>query len=97
MTPPAMLYIEPVLAGDHDPLPAWTESTPGAVPYMLARPMPIETAPKDGRVILLWDSTAVCWLPAHYLMSTWTMVSAGARSVWRATHWLPLPPAPEEA
>lgn len=67
---------------------------------------PIETAPKDGRSVLLWmpggDGTdderrcdIGCWgVPdwSHYEM--WLMNMGDG---WFApTHWMPLPPPPEQ-
>lgn len=54
---------------------------------------PIERAPRDGTEILLWDGICVsvgyCYADSY---NTW--FSSG--NVIDPTHWLPLPPFPEE-
>lgn len=93
MTPPIIWYT------DHDGIAVPTESPPpGAVPYMLARPMPIETAPRDGRGFWAWWPAAEGWLKTHRYPSgdagRWSTTVA---CLGNPTHWLPLPPAPEGA
>ena len=103
MTPPPIIWYMPEigLASATDP----KGFHPGAVPYMLARPMPIATAPRDGTCILAIDSAdqageyelcAFGWLggPDYGWMHDRFM----PEDRWfTPTHWLPLPPAPEEA
>ncbi len=93
MTPPIIWYT------DHDGIAVPTASPPpGAVPYMLARPQPIDTAPRDGTVILGWHPSVAGWRCFQYTrlpngIEFWT----DDKQVCSPTHWLPLPPAPEEA
>lgn len=63
---------------------------------------PIETAPKDGRKVLLYDSGYVhsdsSYLIAGFDMGAWWGQStrSGVSIVWRnATHWMPLPEPPK--
>ena len=66
---------------------------------------PIETAPKDGTYVLLFDAG----YKDPYLLAAWEIIDerwwskptkSGASIVWgSATHWMPLPaaPSPQEA
>jgi hypothetical protein len=59
---------------------------------------PIETAPKDGRVILVYGGIA------HWYFNNdggeWRTLTGeqwpGKRINWLVTHWMPLPAKPEE-
>ena len=83
MTPPPVIWYT-----DHDGIAVPTDSPPpGAVPYMLARPMPIETAPRDGEAPFLGYSPDSGW-NVYYSHITCRDLDV--------TLWLPLPPAPEE-
>lgn len=87
MTPPIIWYT------DHDGIAVPTDSPPpGAAPYMLARQMPIETAPRDGTAVLIYDPS-IGWMESRWNGRYWVF---SGRPV-QPTHWLPLPPAPEEA
>lgn len=59
---------------------------------------PIETAPKDGTAVLVYDGqdmTTVKWC-SHW--KTWDLIECGsfASDGWTSglTHWMPLPPPP---
>jgi hypothetical protein len=65
---------------------------------------PIETAPKDGTVILGPDGDEVYWsdqrfcalgMPAGSCGPGWVSVLAGHLPVDAPTHWSPVPPPPE--
>lgn len=74
-------------------------------------PLPIETAPKDGTEILVYDLWAgeingvddePGWYVASYSTHTdhpgfeWCVVGTDAYAAWvRATHWAPLPEPPK--
>lgn len=60
--------------------------------------MPIETAPKDGSTILVFDGldiTTVYWKSGW---DQWWLVSAGGGAedceLYGPTHWMPLPEPP---
>lgn len=69
---------------------------------------PIDTAPKDGTPILLWDAESKSvnvgyWLdrytqPFHALVrgedANWCD-DGGANPIFNATHWMPLPDPPK--
>ena len=64
---------------------------------------PIETAPKDGRDVLLWypleglSDTFERVLPAHWAHENWVFQGRAFRGysqAYQPTHWMPLPPAP---
>ena len=63
---------------------------------------PIETAPKDGVEVILWNGFQKCCVICfwHDVVGRWYVPSKGAYGGWLgkdiATHWMPLPPAPEE-
>lgn len=110
MTPPPIIWYD---EATDTAAPYRTVQPPGAVPYMLARPMPIETAPKgDGRYnapkilafwpvyggrweISQWDDDRFGKRPRPFW--TWGYEDLRAQRMFQPTHWLPLPPAPEEA
>lgn len=57
----------------------------------------IETAPKDGRLVLMRTATGDEW--AGTFTAHWSNVGNGwyysqGRTVSHPTHWMPLPPAP---
>jgi len=70
--------------------------------------MPIDSAPKDGRGVLMIDMTAASpeASTAYFYEEKWWLLAEGDRSrkdgqwayscPWYATptHWMPLPPAP---
>lgn len=70
-------------------------------------PRPIETGPKDGAYILVWDTYASCWFIAKWALHgqfsgegdkdyAWcigcTKSDRGFNTAGFPTHWLPLPP-----
>lgn len=59
---------------------------------------PIETAPRDGTVVLVWKEPGFRTAPicaAFWCDDVDALVSAEDRSrVWKTTHWQPLPEAP---
>lgn len=63
----------------------------------------IESAPRDGREFLIWDRfygirIGRCFVrPDHDDWLSWKNDHGGtSKGGIRATHWLPLPPAPEQ-
>lgn len=63
---------------------------------------PIETAPKDGTFVQLYDDrykhSPSSYLMAKYDHGIWwgQMTPSGKAIIWRdATHWMPLPPPPD--
>lgn len=60
--------------------------------------MPIETAPKCGTYILVWngESMTVC----RWAFGCWTLAQTGSWSAddecYGPTHWMPLPKPPTE-
>lgn len=89
MTTPIIWYDE----ATDTAAPYRSEQPDGAVPYMLARPMPIETAPRDGTWILGWLPEYECWAILIWDDGHW----CGVDLEYEPSRWLPLPPAPEEA
>jgi hypothetical protein len=90
MNPPIIWYT------DHDGIAVPTGTPPpGAVPYMPARPQPIDTAPMDGTWILGWLPVVAWWAVLQWDLDTW--LAADGSWPQSPSHWLPLPPAPEEA
>ena len=65
---------------------------------------PIETAPKDGRDLLLWDGISPEDGPS-VMIGQWVPRVGSTRGVWvasygddyyiTATHWMPLPEPPD--
>lgn len=60
---------------------------------------PIETAPKDGTTILLWEgeSGTECWVvpvTGSWDCGEWTLTCHGF-STLAPSHWMPLPDRPE--
>lgn len=107
MNPPAMLYIDwPTKVGDDDPIPAWTDRDKlrGDVPYMLAQPEPIETAPMDGTPILVYMRITLStgevhckeWRAAQWDGSMWIAHRSFVPIPGECLHWLPMPPNPEQ-
>jgi hypothetical protein len=62
-------------------------------------PQPIETAPKDGTVILAWRKTRNRWEKvAHAEWNLWdSKETSWCFETSELTHWLPLPPPPGES
>ena len=59
---------------------------------------PIETAPKDGRMVLIRTESGDEWtgtFAAYWSASRQAFFYSQDRSVPNATHWMPLPPPPE--
>lgn len=64
--------------------------------------MPIETAPRDGRKFLMWDShhgIRIGRAKERHDHDDWLSVVDGNGNSWkggvRATKWMPMPQAPE--
>lgn len=64
---------------------------------------PIETAPQDGRSIMLWisagETRAHCFAPVSITAGgQWWDDSTGdqIKPIKEATHWMPLPEPPEQ-
>ena len=57
----------------------------------------IETAPKDGTSVLLWDGGVVIgeWRPGYHPWNegSW-LIEGGQITARNATHWMPLPEKP---
>lgn len=91
---------------DHDGLAVATDAPPpGAVPYMLAQPMPIESAPRDRTRVLLFDSRYPAseweigywgWLGGNDYGWIHDREDTGDEYRYRPDRWLPLPPSPGE-
>jgi hypothetical protein len=84
---------------------AWREALTAAIAAMKqAGWQPIETAPKDGSYVLLYDDRYL-HSDTSYLIAQWDgdywwghRTKSGKCFIWReATHWQPLPAAPTEA
>ncbi len=58
---------------------------------------PIETAPKDGTVVLLYCGGKEVVSARHYANDCWTPEHDMAQGVTWATHWMPLPAPPQTA
>ena len=64
---------------------------------------PIETAPKDGTVILQWHPCGNLW-PAYYLIVQWSPsceawmspIDTDSSYFFPGTHWMPLPAPPHK-
>ena len=56
---------------------------------------PIETAPKDGELVLVWDECRNSCAIAHHYDCGWL---EGFHEYWifKPTHWMPLPSAPKK-
>ena len=54
---------------------------------------PIETAPKDGSDILVWDGDSVSL--ANWFGGEWWVL--GEFTLDNVTHWMPLPPPPVDS
>ena len=59
------------------------------IAYESAKWQPIETAPKDGELVLLWDGHD-CTL-GQWFSGLWESVEG---DIFDATHWMPLPELP---
>ena len=59
---------------------------------------PIETAPKDGTEILLWDKEFEAYAVGYFLkpLAQWTAFPGGIMDDVSPSHWMPLPEPPEE-
>jgi hypothetical protein len=80
-----------------------TEATPGALGSndQLGAWQPIETAPRDGRRVLVWiaDSHTGHAFAKLWFYSTDGRLGGGAEGYngdWNITHWMPLPSPPNE-
>jgi hypothetical protein len=58
--------------------------------------MPIETAPKDGRLILLITGRGVCVIGKRNKHLDIWVERDGRETPRTITHWMPLPPPPQE-
>lgn len=60
---------------------------------------PIDTAPKDGRELLIWTEHGGCWLVYWDKEEAAFLVTDGKNTLYPrgglATHWQPIPLAPE--
>ncbi len=80
-----------------------TERTPAEVRCNdeLGAWQPIETAPRDGRRVLVWIADKTYTGPAFaklWFYSTDGRLGGGAEGYngdWNITHWMPLPPPPQ--
>lgn len=61
---------------------------------------PIETAPKDGTVVLVWGTHNRCpGNPRHPYPARWSngwWLAEGNAGIDYGTHWMPLPEPPKE-
>lgn len=57
---------------------------------------PIKTAPKDGSWVLVWRAYSTIPFVARYDAEYAAFEDTSGDHVCRATHWMPLPSAPEE-
>lgn len=67
---------------------------------------PIETAPKDGRVIVIrhnrgtWryreDPGNICCVCVYWSSDRWEQFGPDSFDPKSVTHWMPLPPPPED-
>lgn len=63
--------------------------------------MPIETAPRDGTEIIVWNQTDLhdycgVWI-GKFMDGHWWLKHFGWCGAHRATHWMPLPKPPKES
>ncbi len=65
-------------------------------PFQFGTWYPIETAPKDGRSLLLVDVTSHTYFSAHWNGGTWECCETGDTAYRGFTHWMPLPHPPIE-
>lgn len=64
---------------------------------------PIETAPKDGTIVLVFsptDGTHSATFEVYWSKKCWNVAwndcgRDGDVEIYNVTHWMPLPPAPE--
>lgn len=56
---------------------------------------PIETAPKDGRRVLLWHPSWEAPSGGQWYGSDWRLFYHGGAYATQPTHWMPLPTPPE--
>lgn len=58
---------------------------------------PIETAPKDGRKVLVWHpGFGLDYLVMYWLEGDWREPKDGARLKSPPTHWAAVPPPPKQ-
>jgi len=62
---------------------------------------PIETAPKDGTTLLVWDGIAIttAFFQTHKYGGNWELANPGSYAEdceINATHWMYLPEPPEQ-
>ena len=89
----------PVVMGTEAAIAAWNRRASGW--------QPIETAPRDGTIILVWvdgECIVVRWLkwcnsndPGRWELTRTGSYAADGELYADPTHWQPLPPAPEPA
>ena len=65
--------------------------------FFWPKPQPIETAPKDGTMILGWcgDLIGWCGMYGQYHHSYGDFVWGDGGTHYTPTHWIPMPPAPD--
>lgn len=57
----------------------------------------IETAPRDGTRLLLWEREGFAFCGFYYpTQAEWVANIAGVSLDWTPTHWMPLPPPPQQ-
>lgn len=54
---------------------------------------PIETAPRDGTYVLVWNTLSEAPIIAMYEGAYWEDSYEGCTNI-KASHWMPLPEAP---
>lgn len=62
--------------------------------------LPIETAPRDGALMLVYASRGGAEIRWRYHLASWDYVESAwcdeedGEPIYGVTHWMPLPPAP---